>query len=139
MEQFLEFLINHWALSGTFVGLLFLLLQMDAGKIVRGVEMLTPTECVQKINKDNSLLVDIRPKEQFEKGHIINSLNLSLKDLESDPKELQKYKDKPIIMICQVGQPALKAANLLQKKGFKNVLCLKGGLQAWNTAELPLV
>ncbi len=139
MEHVLEFLVEHWALTGTFVLLLLWLSQVSTGKVVKGVEMLTPGECIQKINKEQGVLIDIRDESKFGQGHIVNSINMQLSLLESDTKKLQKYKTKPIIMVCQLGQPAVKAAKIMKDNGFETVFCLKGGIQAWVADELPLV
>ena len=47
-------------------------------------------------------------------------------------------KNKPIIVICDVGRSALGAATRLRKLGFTEVVTLDGGLKAWLTAGLPV-
>ena len=139
MEQVIEFLANHWFLTGTLVLLLALLFQSGSGKVVKGIETLTTQECVQKINKENAVLIDIRNADSFGGGHIVNSLNITLNDLQDSTKQIQKYKSKPIIVICAAGVSAIRAAQFLKEKQFNDTFVLKGGIQAWVEAELPLV
>jgi rhodanese-related sulfurtransferase len=43
------------------------------------------------------------------------------------------------VLVCQVGQTATTAAKRLRKAGFAQVAVLEGGIQAWQSADLPLV
>ncbi len=139
MNIFLEFLVNHWMLTGTFVVLLAWLFQSGTSKVVKGIQILSVAECVQKINHEHGALIDIREESKFNNGHIVNSVNSPLANLENDLKKIQKYKAKPAIVVCQNGQSSIRGAELLKKNGFDNVNALKGGIQEWLAADLPLV
>ena len=51
---------------------------------------------------------------------------------------LEKYKDKPIIVVCAMGMSAKKVAGNLSKDGFQQVSVLKGGMASWQNANLPV-
>ncbi|MDH3562010.1 MAG: rhodanese-like domain-containing protein, partial [Gammaproteobacteria bacterium] len=77
------------------------------------------------------------PKE-FSTGHIPNAVNLPLSSLKNRLPDLQKYKDKPIIVSCRTGNRSLKGAVILRKHGFATVYTLAGGLQGWERDNLPV-
>ncbi|NIM35659.1 MAG: rhodanese-like domain-containing protein, partial [Hydrotalea flava] len=52
--------------------------------------------------------------------------------------ELDSYKSKVIVLCCNTGGDSTRMARTLVRKGFEKLYCLKGGLQAWRSANLPL-
>jgi rhodanese-related sulfurtransferase len=87
------------------------------------------------INRDDALVVDVREPGEYQAGHILGAKNVSLERL--DGGEL-KRKDKPVILYCESGDRAPKAAALLKKQGFDKAVCLTGGLGAWKQAGMPV-
>lgn len=131
----MKFLLEniHWvALAAISGGMLFW--PSIRGGAGRG---LSPLAATQAMNKDAGV-VDIRDAEEFAQGHIINARNIPAKDLEVRSAELQKYKNKPLIVVCEKGNLSNGAAARLQKLGFEQALPLEGGLAAWRTAGLPV-
>ena len=57
---------------------------------------------------------------------------------EKNFKKLENSKDKPIIVVCAMGNQARGTANAMLKDGFANVSVLKGGMNAWQSASLPV-
>ena len=51
---------------------------------------------------------------------------------------LENSKDKPIIVVCAMGNQARGTANAMSKAGFSKVSVLKGGMNAWQSASLPI-
>ncbi|MCK5667848.1 MAG: rhodanese-like domain-containing protein [Gammaproteobacteria bacterium] len=98
----------------------------------------TPNEAHEKLINGTVSMVDVRSAEEFEKGHIINSVNLAAATLEEKQKELEKYKDKTVIICCNQGQESIRIARILKMKGLEKLFCLKGGIAAWRNANLPL-
>jgi rhodanese-related sulfurtransferase len=56
----------------------------------------------------------------------------------NNTKQLEKHRDKPIIAVCRSGSRSGAACSLLRKKGFENVKNLRGGIMAWESANLPV-
>jgi rhodanese-related sulfurtransferase len=52
-------------------------------------------------------------------------------------KELERFKEKPVIVSCATGNRSGSAAAVLRKHGFTNVVNLAGGIAAWQQAGLP--
>jgi rhodanese-related sulfurtransferase len=89
------------------------------------------------INDHNATILDVRPNTEFAAGHVANSKNIPLEDIDKRVGEVSK--DKPVIVVCAVGQKAGKAAAQLRASGLTEVFVLDGGLSAWREAGLPVV
>ena len=94
-------------------------------------------EATMLMNKKDSLVLDVRAADEFSQGHILSARNIPLDELERRLKEIERYKEKPVIISCAVGNRSGSAASLLRKQGFTNVVNLSGGIAAWRQAGLP--
>lgn len=139
MQQIIEFMVNHWPLWVAFIVLLALIIRQEIVDQVGGVKRLSPADTTLRMNHDNAVIVDLRDQSIYAKGHIIGAENLPYLELKNDPQRLAKYKQRPVILACQTGQQSLQASNLLRKEGFERVDVLKGGVNAWREANMPLV
>jgi len=90
------------------------------------------------INQQNALVLDVREAADYEKGHMLNARNIALGELEPRAAEIEKYKAKPLIVVCDDGNRSGRAATALRKQGFEQVFTLSGGIGAWRQAGLPL-
>lgn len=97
-----------------------------------------PHEAIRLVNGD-ALVVDVRNREQFASGHIINARNIPLGEIDQHIKSLVRKSAKRTIITCgEVGAIGAKAAATLKKSGLVNVVNLKGGISAWQRDNLPL-
>ena len=81
-------------------------------------------------------LLDVRTREEWRSGHIPGAHHLEFNYLE---KALERIpKDQPIALLCRSGQRASLSASLLQKYEFPSVANVRGGMQAWKQAGLPI-
>ena len=71
-------------------------------------------------------------------GKAATATNLRLSSLKDRLRDLDKHKNKPVIVSCRSGNRSQKGAVLLRKHGFPTVYNLTGGLQAWERDNLPL-
>lgn len=138
MNQLLPFIINHWVLWLALVAVIILLIYVEKGGNVRGVQKIAPQAAVNFINHESAKILDVREVNSFKAGHLTESINIPLSELEQNLNKLNKYKTKPIIIVCSTGQAALKAGILLNKQGFEKVYALTGGIAGWQRAGLPL-
>lgn len=103
-----------------------------------GGASVTTLEAIQLINRQDALVLDVRSVEEYQKGHILNSRNVPLSQLDARVTDFEKYKAKPIILACESGNRSGSAAAVLRKRGFEQVFNLSGGLGAWQQAGLPV-
>jgi rhodanese-related sulfurtransferase len=136
MSQFLEFVSNHFFLVGAFVALLVLFV-VNEGR--RGGRTLSAQQLVNLVNRENAVVLDVRDRKDYAAGHIVDAINIPFASLESRVSELERYKDRPIVVTCNMGQHAGAAGATLAKAGFGNVARLGGGMNEWRAAQLPVV
>lgn len=136
INQVIEFITNHWELVALFAALLVLVLYVESKS---GAQGLTPAGATTLINNDDALLIDIRPAAEFRNGHITNSKNIPADTLKTSLASIEKYKTKPVILVCKTGMTAGASSKELQKSGFTSVYKMKGGIAEWQAANLPLV
>ena len=98
----------------------------------------SPLQLTQMINRGKTTIVDVRSSEEFAAGHLRDAKHIPLADLGARIGELDKSKNRTIVMVCQTGARSDKAARQLQAAGFEDVHSLEGGLAAWKAAGLPL-
>ena len=139
MEHFPEFVANHLFLFSLLVSILALLLWNIFGNSVSGIIDVAPMEATRMINHDKAVIIDLRTETEFADGHIINAINSPVAKLPDQAKGLEKYKERPLILTCKHGADSARAARIFRQRQFGKIYCLKGGLQAWRNANLPLV
>ncbi len=79
----------------------------------------------------DAMLVDVRTPEEYAQGHIEMSVNINWFDPEFANKFDVIDKEKTIYVYCKVGGRSAKAQQRLTALGFKNVINLDGGYDAW--------
>lgn len=138
MEQVIEFAGNNLLLVGGFVAVLGLLIWTELMRKIQGLTELTPAEAVPWINDPDTVVIDISPVADFNKGHIVNARNLQASLLSKPDAELQKLKDKKLLVVCKSGQSAIAAGASLRKMGATEVAVLKGGMTQWRSDQFPV-
>ena len=136
MDQFFTFIANHPFLVGAFGLLLALFIRNE---MIRGGSTISAQELVSLVNTAEAVVLDVRDKKEYDDGHIVDSINIPYSSLESRIEELNKFKDKPIVIACKMGQHSGAAGTVLKKKGFENVSRLRGGVAEWRGANMPVV
>lgn len=136
-NEFIPFLVQHWQLSLAFIAVLGFWLGFEMRYTFIGVPQLSPTEATMLINRQEPIIVDVRDNTNFAKGHIKGAINIPIVDLPQGNGRLDNHKEKDILIICNQGMQAGQAAKTLRKQGFTKLHILKGGMQAWNTENLP--
>lgn len=74
-------------------------------------------------------LIDVREPNEFEGGHILGARNIPLSQLRQRYKEIRP--DKPVYLYCQNSVRSGRAAQMLKRKGCKDIYNLKGGFKKW--------
>lgn len=139
MEQFIEFVGNHYILSTAWVVIVVLIIYSFASSALSAIKELNPQEATLLMNKQDALVLDIRPAAEFKKGHILGAKQIKAELInQADFSTLEKNKDKPIIVACAMGMNSKRTASQMLKAGFSQVSVLKGGMNAWQGANLPV-
>lgn len=133
-----QFVVENWYLFVALGVILFLLVSGPISQQMYGIKNANAAETVQLLNRENGVVVDVCEPKEFSSGHIPNAMNLPLSSLKNRLPDLEKYKNKPIIVSCRSGNRSLKGAVMLRKHGFATVYNLAGGLQGWERDNLPV-
>jgi rhodanese-related sulfurtransferase len=134
-----DFLLNNLALVALFLASGVMLVWPEISRLVGGGgDTLGTLEATRLMNQPATLVLDIRDDKDYAAGHLPRARHIPLKELEARSTEIQKFKDKPVLVTCRSGNRAGSATRLLKKLGFNNVFHLKGGLVAWEQASLPV-
>ena len=132
--QLTEFVGNHPLLVFAFFAILALLIGSELKTLLSGVKEIGPIEATRMLNHKDAVMIDMRDDKNYNSGHIINAVHAP----DVNAEKLGKYRDRPIIVYCNRGNSSSGYSGRLRKLGFESVYCLKGGLSAWERAQLPL-
>ncbi len=138
MSEILDFVQRHPLLVGAFVATLGLLLWTEFQRLTRNFSDITPQEAVLMINHDDALIVDVREANELSSGKIPDAKHIPLSSFGKRINELDKFKDRKTLVYCRSGQRSLSACKQLKAHGFEEVANLKGGIVAWESANLPV-
>ncbi len=135
LAHLIEFATNHYVLSSIFAVLLALLIFTELSK---GGASLSTRELTALVNRDEGIVLDVRPNKDFATGHIVGAVNIPYDKVATRVAELEKYKAKTLIVVDALGQHAGAVARDLKKLGF-NAAKLSGGISSWRSENLPVV
>ncbi len=136
MEQLIEFAGNHLILFGALIVVSVLLVQNLL--VANSKHSVQPLVATNLINREDAIVLDVRPMADFNHGHIINAINIPANSIKNQLKQLDKYRKKPIIVTCRSGSQSATVCKQLRKEGFDQVFNLHGGILAWENANLPI-
>ncbi|OWW18899.1 rhodanese-like domain-containing protein [Noviherbaspirillum denitrificans] len=103
----------------------------------RGAKVST-LQATQLLNQGKAVVVDVREPAEFSAGHLRDAKNIPAGELSNRLGELDKFKSKAVIAVCQSGTRSAKAAAQLKNAGFNEAFSLDGGVAAWQAQGLPL-
>ncbi|HAP66431.1 MAG: hypothetical protein A2W77_06580 [Nitrospinae bacterium RIFCSPLOWO2_12_39_16] len=91
-------------------------------------------------SKDYGLILDVRTMEEYtgELGHIDGAVLIPVQELKDRIGEIEKYKDKKVIVVCHSGVRSRKASDILLQKGFKTVYNIADGMVGWDSQKYPV-
>lgn len=138
MQELSTFISNHLLLSVAAIAILVLLLIIEFLRAKRNTVNITPLQTTQLINHDNGVVIDVRSQDAYRKGHIIDAYSISGQELQTSTKKIEKFRARPIIIVCNMGVESQKIASLLLKNGY-NAYSLAGGMRGWEEAQMPIV
>lgn len=138
LTQISEFAANHPILVLAFVVLLALVFFNELKIATQRFTSLTPAAAVQLMNKEDVVVLDVREPSETAAGKISGAVQIPVGAVAKRIDELQKHKDKTLLVYCKTGARAGVACKDLSKNGFEKVYNLNGGLTAWQDAHLPI-
>ncbi len=138
MDQYIEFISNHYLLSLALVVVTYLLLQDLVESTFNKYSGLSPLLAVTKMNSADTLIIDVRDPHEYIAGHIEDSINIPLPKIAEKLDTLEKYKEQVVIVVCKTGTRSVPACKTLTKSNFQHVFNITGGMQSWEDSKLPM-
>ncbi|OGT48188.1 MAG: thiosulfate sulfurtransferase [Gammaproteobacteria bacterium RIFCSPHIGHO2_12_FULL_41_15] len=83
----------------------------------------------QLINSAELVIIDVRDRESFERGHIVGAINLSMPAMQAFC--LETNRSTPVLVYCYHGVSSQSVAQFLVEQGFSQVYSLQGGFEVW--------
>jgi len=83
--------------------------------------------------------VDLRDTADFRAGHIVDAVHIPASKLLANTGLLENYRDKPVVLVCKIGQSAGAVGKKLKADGFGQVYKMAGGMTEWSNLQLPVV
>ncbi|MFJ4441379.1 rhodanese-like domain-containing protein [Pseudomonas sp. CC120222-01a] len=135
VAHLIQFATDHYILVAIFVVLLVALL---VNELRRGGQSLSNGQLTALVNADKALVIDIRPSKEYSAGHIVGALNIPQDKIANRMTELEKHKEKTLIVVDAMGQQSGAVCGELIKAGY-TAAKLSGGVSSWKADNLPLV
>ena len=133
-----EFIIDNIALVALFFASGAMLFWPEIQRLASGGAQLGTLDATRLMNQGTTLVLDIREGDDYAAGHLPRARHIPLSQLSNRVDEIGKFKEKTVLVTCRTGNKASAAARLLKQAGFKNVFELRGGVNAWQQASLPV-
>ena len=136
MALFFEFLAQQWILVAALLAVVVMLFMHETRK---SGTSLSPQQAINLVNAEQGVFVDLRDTADFRAGHIVEAMHVPSSKLLNNTGLLEKYRNKPIVLVCKMGQTAGAVGKKLNADGYENVNIMTGGMMEWNNLQLPVV
>lgn len=97
------------------------------------IKQLSKSEVLEMMLNNNTIVIDIRDEDSFEKGHISNAIHMDNEKFALFVQDTPK--DRNIIVVCFHGNSSQGVVQYLTIQGFCNVYSLIGGYEGWKSAN----
>ena len=131
-----QFLGEQWILVAALATTLGMLILHETRKAGPALSI---SEAVQLVNNDEGVFLDIRDAGDYARGHITDAMHIPAATLAKRAGELEKFREKPVVVVCKMGQSAGPATKTLRAQGFSRAQKLSGGMMEWDAQKLPVV
>lgn len=135
MQSFLVFISEQWILVSILLVLIYTFAMTERLKAGKPIGV---AEVTSLINGDKGLVLDIRDHSDYVAGHITNALNIPYAELDNRSAELEKHREKVIVIVDKLGQHGGNVGRTLRKEGYE-VRRLSGGMGEWLQQNLPVI
>jgi len=121
-----------------FITLIILLLCHNP--LMANIKSIDVLELQRKLESstENFFLLDVRSKEEYQSGHIKNSINIPHEELIEDINLISQYKNESLIVYCRSGVRAQLVIDKLLENDFKKIIDMNGDMLAWIESDLPI-
>ncbi len=134
----LEFVKLNWHLFAALAAIVALLAFEPLRQRAGGIGVVNAMDLPRVMRNENAVVIDVSDPKDFERGRVPKARNIPLSRISTDINVLSKFKSRPIVVVCRLGNRSQKAAGILRKNEFADVRTLRGGFAAWAKENLPI-
>ena len=109
----------------------------QAGLSLTTIPQTSARDLERQLQSREVQVLDVRRAPEWQAGHIEQAIWWPLDNFKVSPPEIDR--DVPLAVHCKSGYRSMIAASLLQRAGFRRVINVSGGFDAWQQANLPSV
>ncbi len=106
---------------------------IDVASLPRDVDVQTTAALREQ---PDVMILDVREQDEWDAGHIPGAVFMPMGQVPDRLSEIPK--DKTVIVQCRSGNRSSQVTDFLVQQGFTNVHNMAGGLNAWQSAGLPV-
>lgn len=136
--EILQFLLNDEQIFTSIT--LVVLIALFVGNIVadklKKYQDVVPNGAIALMDEKDLIILDVREDKERKTGFIANSTHIPLSKVKNKLGDLDN--SKKVLVYCRSGARSSHIAGLLTRHNFEQVYNLKGGLNAWRKANLPI-
>ncbi len=133
-----EFIKINWHLFVALIAIIALLAFEPLRKRRGGIRSISADELPRLMRDEKIMILDVSEAKEYAGSHIPKARNIPISRLDSDIQTINKFKSRPVVVCCRVGNRSAKAAGILRKNGFTDIRTLHGGIVAWTKENLPI-
>ena len=138
MDEYFEFVKLNWHLFVALIAVIGLLAFEPLRKRSGGIRSVSVDDLPRMMRDEKILVLDVSEAKEYAGSHIPKARNIPVARLESDIQTINKFKARPVVVCCRIGNRSSKAAGILKKNGFTDIRTLQGGLAAWTKENMPV-
>jgi len=127
--------LGNWGLIGLLGVLVVFAALYFTGALSPGMSAEISVAEAYKLYQGDTFFLDVREVVEWDAGHVPDTNNIPLSELENRLNELPK--DQDIVVICRSGNRSAEGRDILLDAGFKNVTSMAGGVSDWKDAGYP--
>lgn len=90
-------------------------------------EQISINQVEETVREMGAILIDLRSREEYEKGHIKGAISLPFEELE---RKFFYRKNQPVVVYCEMGSRSMRASRWLYERGYQ-VVNTVGGIQQY--------
>lgn len=98
-------------------------------KVMPKIENINIRHIIQKAVDENAIIIDVRNREEFRRGHIPMAINVTLSEIQNGKVNFPK--GRTLIFYCDSGANSIKAARILAGYGYRTINAV-GGIRQYD-------
>lgn len=138
IERLPEFVSNHPLMFVALAATLGMIAFTEYQRFSRVATPVGPSRATRLANHEDAVFIDARPSKDFDSAHLPGAYSVPAAEVDNQLKQLEKLRERPVILYDERGFEAERVAKKLQQNGFTSLYTIDGGLPAWRKADLPV-